>query len=167
MLYYRYMKNINNIKLNKFIFGLGILAIFIFGVASMPSDAYARTRTTSCGEGGCNYIFTNPPLPVETVASPTPTVYSNSTGPKTTTTAKKTTTVKKAATVNTTSVAEPEPTEQLGNLSANALYGANSFMPSGLVQWILLAILILIIVILFRKITGAEDRYHATPLKHA
>ncbi len=166
MLYYRYMKNINNIKLNKFIFGLGILAIFIFGVASMPSDAYARTYTTSCGEGGCNYVFISPRLPATTVASPTPTVYSNSTGPKTTT-VKKAPAVKKTSTVKMTSTAEPVPTEQLGNLSANALYGANSFMPSGLVQWILLAILILIIVILFRKITGAEDRYHATPLKHA
>jgi len=53
------------------------------------------------------------------------------------------------------------------NLAANAIFGSNGFMPSGLIQWILLAIIILVIVILVRKISGAEEKYHSTPLKHA
>jgi hypothetical protein len=51
--------------------------------------------------------------------------------------------------------------------TANAVFGSNTFLPSGLVQWILLAIIILVIVILTRKIFGGEKEYHETPLKHA
>ena len=53
------------------------------------------------------------------------------------------------------------------NLASNAIFGSNTFLPSGLVQWVLLAIIILIIVILARKIFGGEKSYHETPLKHA
>lgn len=52
-------------------------------------------------------------------------------------------------------------------LAANVFFGSSdSFLPSGLVQWILLAIIILIIIILARKVFGSEENYHATPLKH-
>ena len=51
------------------------------------------------------------------------------------------------------------------NLASNALFGSNSIYPSGLIQWILLAIIILLIVILVRRLYGA-DKYHSTPLKH-
>ncbi|MBY0376386.1 IPT/TIG domain-containing protein [Patescibacteria group bacterium] len=51
-------------------------------------------------------------------------------------------------------------------LTGNVLYGTNSFMPSGIIQWLLLAIFILLIVIIVRKIFFA-DKYHATPMKHA
>lgn len=53
------------------------------------------------------------------------------------------------------------------NLTANSIFGGLSFMPSGLMQWILLGIFILVIVILVRKVTGKGEEYHATPLKHA
>lgn len=53
------------------------------------------------------------------------------------------------------------------NLASNAIFGSNSILPSGLVQWIILAIIILIIVILVRKIFGAEKNYHEAPMKHA
>ncbi|MFA6301180.1 MAG: IPT/TIG domain-containing protein [Candidatus Paceibacterota bacterium] len=52
-------------------------------------------------------------------------------------------------------------------LAANAFFGTNSFLPSGLVSWILLGIMILVIIILVRKIFGADKKYHETPLKHA
>jgi len=54
-----------------------------------------------------------------------------------------------------------------GGLAANAFFGTNSFLPSGLVSWILLGMMILVIVILVRKIFGADKKYHETPLKHA
>ncbi len=54
-----------------------------------------------------------------------------------------------------------------GSLAANAFFGSGSILPSGLVSWIILGIMILIIVILARKVFGAEKRYHQTPLKHA
>lgn len=54
------------------------------------------------------------------------------------------------------------------NFASNVVFGsANSFMPNGIVQWVLLAIIILIIVILARKVFGGEEHFHNTPLKHA
>jgi len=53
------------------------------------------------------------------------------------------------------------------NLAATAIFGSNSFLPSGLIQWILFAILILLIIIFVRRIFGARQNYEETPLKHA
>lgn len=54
------------------------------------------------------------------------------------------------------------------NLGANVIFGStNHFLPSGLLEWVTLAILILIAVILVRKFYGPEDKYHAAPLKHS
>ncbi len=52
------------------------------------------------------------------------------------------------------------------SLAANAIFGTSGVSPSGLIQWILVAIIILIIVIIVRKLFGGEARYHSTPLKH-
>lgn len=51
-------------------------------------------------------------------------------------------------------------------LTANAINGIDGFLPKSIIGWILFAIFLLIIVILFRKIFGATERYHAAPLKH-
>ena len=58
-------------------------------------------------------------------------------------------------------------TDNYSNLASNAIFGSGSFLPSGLVQWILFAILILLIVILARKIFGARENYDQAPMKHA
>ena len=60
-----------------------------------------------------------------------------------------------------------KPDEKYGNLAANAVFGTTSFMPSGLVQWVLFAILVLLAVIIIRRIFGADKKYHSAPLKHA
>lgn len=52
------------------------------------------------------------------------------------------------------------------DLAANAIFASNSFLPAGIVQWIFFAILVLLVVILVRKIYGADEAYHAVPLKH-
>ena len=53
------------------------------------------------------------------------------------------------------------------NLAANAVFGtSNSFLPSGIVQWVLFAIVVLLIVILVRRIFGARDNYYEAPMKH-
>jgi hypothetical protein len=52
------------------------------------------------------------------------------------------------------------------DLASNAVFGSNSFLPSGLIQWIFFAIIILLIVVLARKVFGAKEEYHSTPLKH-
>ena len=56
--------------------------------------------------------------------------------------------------------------ENYGSLAANALLGSDSFMPSGLVQWIFFIILVIAIVFLWRYV-HAEDKYMSEPLKHA
>lgn len=58
-----------------------------------------------------------------------------------------------------------EKEETVSALAGNAIFGATSIVPSGLIQWVLFGILVLLIVIVVRKFYGAEA-YHATPLKH-
>ena len=53
-----------------------------------------------------------------------------------------------------------------GSLTANALVGSNSFMPSGLLQWIFALILIITIILIWRHMYGKKE-YMATPMKHA
>lgn len=87
-----------------------------------------------------------------------PTVYSaGSTKPKTTT-------VSKAKT--TTTVAKTNG-DNFSTLAANALFGTNGFLPSGILQWLVFAIIILVLVIVARKAFGSEDKYHGSPMKHA
>ena len=52
-------------------------------------------------------------------------------------------------------------------LASNAIFGSNGFLPSGLTQWVILGIIILLIVILVRKIFSARKNYDETPMKHA
>jgi hypothetical protein len=52
------------------------------------------------------------------------------------------------------------------NLASAAILGSNTFLPSGLLQWVLFGIIVMLIIILVRKIFGATDRYHEAPLKH-
>jgi hypothetical protein len=61
---------------------------------------------------------------------------------------------------------ENTSTDNSSDLASSAIFGTNSLLPSGLIQWILFAILILVIVILARKIFGGKERYNETPMKH-
>lgn len=56
--------------------------------------------------------------------------------------------------------------DDLSLVASNAIFGSNSFLPSGIMQWILFAILILLIVIITRKIFVGDDEKNR-PLKHA
>ena len=58
------------------------------------------------------------------------------------------------------------PADNANALASNTVFGSNSFLPSGLIQWILFAIFVLIIVILARRIFGAKEKYQTSPLKH-
>ena len=60
-----------------------------------------------------------------------------------------------------------EVKEEFSNVTANALYGADSFFPTSIVGWLLFAIFVLIIVVLVRKFAGLEKKYRDTPLKHS
>ncbi|MES2416243.1 MAG: IPT/TIG domain-containing protein [Patescibacteria group bacterium] len=72
------------------------------------------------------------------------------------------------STTSTVAKAKTSSTSTSNNsnaLSANALSGSNGFFPSSLIEWLLLAILIFLVVILVRK-TYMSHEEHA-PLKHA
>ncbi len=68
---------------------------------------------------------------------------------------------------NTNESYNNENTDSYSNLASNAIYGSDTFLPSGLIQWVLIAIIILLLIIIVRKLFGAEDNYHASPLKHS
>ncbi len=57
--------------------------------------------------------------------------------------------------------------DSYGNLSANALFGSNSFMPTGLIQWVFSILLIIAIIFLWRYVHKSEDKYMGEPMKHA
>lgn len=60
-----------------------------------------------------------------------------------------------------------ETVETDSSLASSVILGGNTFLPSGIVQWVLVAILIVLIVVLGRKIFGAREQYDSAPLKHA
>jgi hypothetical protein len=53
------------------------------------------------------------------------------------------------------------------SLASSVILGGNSFLPTGLVQWVLVAILIVGIIVLGRKVFKTREHYDSTPLKHA
>ena len=167
----------NQIKQNIF-FSFVILAIFIFGII-IPTKASADIPGYVTPYGGTNYnnnpandsqyyypnyyqapVYVPAPAPVYVNPAPTPIVYSNTTNPN----AKVATASKKVAAKNTNTA-----TDTNSNLVASTIFGTNglmSFMPSGLVQWIFFAILVLLAVILVRKIYDGSEKYYAAPMKH-
>jgi len=52
------------------------------------------------------------------------------------------------------------------NLGANALFGNSNFFPHTFVGWLALAIIILLIVIIWRRMIANSDRNKKKPLKH-
>ena len=61
---------------------------------------------------------------------------------------------------------ESDP-ERDTSLTSSVILGSDTFLPSSIVQWVLLAIVLTFIIILVRRIFGAREQYDNTPLKHA
>jgi len=70
-------------------------------------------------------------------------------------------------TENATNSDNDNTNSNASNLASAAILGSTGFLPSGLIQWVFFAIIILLIVILVRRIFGARKKYEDTPLKHA
>jgi len=110
------------------------------------------------------YTEPNPVAYVNYTPSSTANIYSSSTNPNATSTPK---TVAKAKTTTTaTNTVAKIDTSTNSGLAASAVFGSSGFLPSGIIQWILFAILVLLIVILARKIYGADEAYNTAPMKH-
>lgn len=160
-----------NKKLNIMFSGLQILAILTFGLMFLPVEAsadragyvtgYNTTRWDTRIQNSDGYNFYSEPSTID--YSFTPVVYSgNATTPQTTTTIVKRTAPEKSGTV----LGATDKKEE-SNLVASVVYGEDTFLPSGIVGWILFAILVLIIIILVRKTFGGEKKYHSAPMKQA
>lgn len=161
------------------VLSLGMLAVLALAITFIPASAHADTHGYFTGYNTTNfngvsnnnqyigyqapvYVPTPTYIPVSTpmyVTTSTPTVYSS-----TNNTVKKTNTVAKVKKTDTSVAKEKTSTDS--SLAANAIFGTNSLMPSGIIQWVLFAILVLLVVMLVRKIYGADQRYHAAPMKH-
>lgn len=164
------MNKISNIKLNSVLGSFGILAIFAFGIISLPFQASADQAgvvtpygATKYGSVPVNNGYNTYTGPATTYVAPANTTTSSTVNTATENTGE----VKGASTTKTTTTTVNKNTENESNLSANAVSARSGFLPSGILQWVFFAILILLIVILVRKILGADKKYHSTPLKHA
>lgn len=186
-----YTSSMKNISKKSIFLSLGLLAILVFGtIVFIPTKTEARTiRFIRMGTGQViehNYDNLNNEESERNtvVSSATKSNYPNTIGNRTTnssssnnnssnstsTNSTKTTETVKSSDTSTTKtdddVVASDVNESYGNLSANALFGSNGFMPTGLVQWIILTIVILAIIFLWRYV-HAEEKYLAEPLKHA
>jgi hypothetical protein len=144
----------NKIINKRIALSIGALSVFALALVAVPSTTHAQFDSPY-GSYGYGPQVINTPVYVRTpVQVP---VYTPVNVP-----VYRQTVVPVNSTQNT-----PAPADDNSNLAANAIFGSNSFLPSGIIQWILFAILILVIVIIARKIFGADKKYHETPLKHA
>ena len=151
---------INNRIKNGLILALSILTILVLGtVVFMPGEIKAATgKNVTYGNKNVSYddnsYITNASVGVNNIytSGTTGAVLGASTS---------------APATNSSADTSKDIKEEFKDLTANAIYGTDSFMPSGLIQWLILAIFILIIIILARKFFGLEDKYHATPLKQS
>jgi len=177
------MKNINKNLIKKILLGFGIslaiLAILALGGIFMPKQAYAEYAYYHFNPSDNNAPLYPAPKPevipvYQPVYQPQPVIYQ--TQPQTQPLYQNNTySNSPQASTSTTEVYNTDKTISTGvttednysNIAANFVFGGFSFLPSGLMQWILLAIFIVVIVILIRKATGKDEEYYSTPLKHA
>ena len=169
------------------IFTSAFLASLVFGVIVAPTETKAQAYGGNINVSGYpsgqydsqsyypnngyqnqNYYSTYPvavPVYVPTTVSPAPTVYSNTTNPNAPTGSKA---VAKAKTTDTTPAENTDSSkpDSFSSLTANAIFGDNSFLPSSLLQWVFFATLVAGAVFLVRKIYGGNEKYQATPMKH-
>ena len=190
------MSNINDIKtIYGAVYALGLLAILALGLLIVPiqteaaqnyvfdssvninSNFPSEYNTANMNYVPNTYTYRSPTAQVTPIYYPVATVqpsyYTVPTIDSTKAVAKSTTTAstakKSVATTSTTNKTVTATDNKYESLAAGAIFGTSnlSFLPSGLLQWILFAILILIIVILARRVFGGTKRFLQMPLKHA
>ena len=185
------MMNDKKIKQN-IVYSLGLLAVLALAIpAKANADqirAYDSTRsqwlTADMGQNtNQNYYYGdmyNNTAPTNSGASTTtPVIYSNENITPNQTA--KTNVQAKAPAKNSSGATTPalanksntsqitdQPASGYAALTANAVFGSvGGLYPSGLVQWLIFAILIITMVILIRKIFGYDKDYDSTPMKHS
>jgi len=193
MLYYRYMNNINK---NRIHLALGTLVILAFGAFLIPTDADAAPTNYVGGSLVTitpieTYSYQTPyqtptPAPsyISTMQSQTVSYYPTpaqaityNTQPRNVVTRVVTPTnnVRVVSDIssnggsynNSASNINTADQQDYNGLAASALLGDSGFLPTGLMQWVIVAIMIVLVVLLARRVFGASHKYHNSPLKHA
>ena len=121
------------------------------GLGSQSITVYNHTSNGGLSNTG---YYTLKTAPTTSVASASKTKPKTTAKPKTATT---------PACVSETTTDK----EDNSNLTASAIFSSDSFLPTSFLGWLLLIILVLLIVIVWRKLTHAGEKYKAQPLKHA
>jgi len=138
---------------NLMFFSLKILSILAFGLLITP------TQTLAIAGYNAEYFITNIPVSVGSNSTISGINY-NFFGTKQTGSATNPS--------NNNSNANNNANKNSGNLAATAIFGSTgNFLPSGLFQWIWLAIIVFILVTLTRRTFGARKKYVESPMKHA
>ncbi len=173
------MKNLNN---NLIVSTLGILVAFGLAFVAFPASAHAEYAYYHFSNNDNQNMKLYPDPAPDVIYKPAPTViyqtpntvyqpYTNNGANNTNTSSSSNNTNTQSTntsnTTSTTSTTSKVTANDYKKVTANALFGSHSFMPSGLVQWVILAIFILLVIVLIRRAFGAEERYHSEPLKHA
>jgi hypothetical protein len=153
---------------------LGIFALLILGLAGAifltPIKAHAYERAgyyqpysnqfANPYHDPLDNTLTGNPSSYSPAPAPTPASSGTVLGASTKKTSTKTTTTK-------TTTVTPDYKAEVSDLTANALFSDSGFLPHSILQWILVAILILIIILIGRKLFGLDEKYHSTHLKHS
>ncbi len=159
-------------------YSLFLLAILGLGIMIAPAETKAeaygsnvylngndsRNYNQNYYNNNQNYYQAPAPVVYTTPPSVTPTIYTATVNKNAVASAPKT--VAKAKNSENKEVANAPEEETYSSLAANAIFGTNSILPSGLTQWIIFAIFVLLATILVRKVYGGSEKYHATPMKH-
>lgn len=145
-------------------YGPGNVIVDQFAYTSPPNTSNYTLYNTQYGypynQAPNQYYYNQAPTPVNyTYYHPAAPVYMTIPADSTPATSYTSTTKEKTA-------AEKAAEDSAKSLAANAVYGSSGFLPSGIIQWIFVAVLILFIVILARIVFGNAKRYHEEPLKH-
>lgn len=126
------------------------------GYYQYPNAGYLSGAAPSSGIN-CNYAYA--PAPVYVAAVP---------AASTTTVSAPVEDSQRSASKTKTEITKTEKKalkDKNSSLVARAIYGDVGFMPSGLIQWLLVAVLVLFIIILARIVFGGAKRYYSTSLK--
>jgi hypothetical protein len=159
-----YTLDMNKVMNSKIKYGLGILAILIVGVLTLASTAEAKDRGGYYKGYSREFVDTsyNPSYATTYAYNPTPGTTTGSAGAVLGASTSPKTIAKKTDTTDYKAIKE-----EFSDVTANALFGADSFFPSSLIGWLLFAIFVLVIIVLVRKFAGLEKKYNELPAKYS
>ena len=166
-------------KINNNLIGIFAVLAFVLGPIG-ASSAFARTVYVRTGAVFYPTIYpTTTTETTTTTNNATQTTDQNTNGSSTNSNTESNTTTTNTNSTTNNKVNDNSNTESVlgytasdinteyGKLTASAVTGSNGFWPTGIAQWILLFIILIIIITLFRYVRRSKEIYMTSPAKHA